>query len=470
MNEFPELRDALLTAAERSRHQVAVPAATDKPLMADGPLVPGTWVPRQVRAVVLAVICLLVAAAVALAAAGVFSPGRPVAPVSIPNPRSFDGAVIPSTIRLSAVRAADPGGGPQWGLRLVSTTRGEVCVTPGRVAHGLIGVLGRDRAFGNDGRLHPFARDYIAPGSCALPDAGGHAFLSIGQVGLPASALIGGAAPPAGGCQVDNPPPANRALLCPKNALRDVYYGLLGPDATNVTYRTAAGRLRTEQTAGPDGAYLIVLPYTGGLQGNASVGVGLTGPPFVSVSYRNGSTCRTAPDHICQPVGYQPPYPTNLTDAAVRAAVTAHAVPARSYCNSNRNDTIVPCNGPVRRGFSRITGGPPSVLINISFTARVPVTNSHTYYEVDVSLARSASCTVGGLQAPTTSDIAAGQRIHIQDLIPLSCSGLIHGSVRYVQSSTPGSPYPTGLPPGSPGEDSVLVGRFELNPTSPRPR
>ena len=271
MNEFPELRAALVAAAERQRHLAAAGSGAGRTATPSRP----SWGPRQLRTVVIAVLALLGITAVALAAAGVFSPGRPVTPVSVPKPRAFDGAVIPSTIRLLSLRADDPAGGPEWGLRILATTRGEVCIAPGRVQDGMIGVLGRDRAFGDDGRLHPLAADYIDPLGCALPDAGGHAFLNISQTGLPASALIQGIAAAAGGCRVDNPPPADRALLCPSRDLRDVYYGLLGPDAVSVTYRASSGDLATERTAGPDGAYLVVLRYArGGLQGTATIGTG----------------------------------------------------------------------------------------------------------------------------------------------------------------------------------------------------
>ncbi len=461
MNEFPELRAALVAAAERQRHLAAAGSGGGERTAASGrPL----WWPRQLRTVVIAVLALLAITAVALAAAGVFSPGRPVTPVSVPKPRASDGAAIPSTIRLLPLRADDPAGGPEWGLRILSTTRGEVCIAPGRVQDGLIGVLGRDRAFGDDGRLHPFAASYIDPLGCALPDAGGHAFLNIGQTGLPASALIPGIAAAAGGCRVDNPPPADRALLCPSRDLRDVYYGLLGPDAVSVTYRSSSGDLATEHTAGPDGAYLLVLPYAHGhLQGTATIGTGLSEGPIRSVRYRDGHTCSTS-DHPCQPVGYRTPRARHLTAAQVRAPISVRVEAARSYCNSPHNSTVVPCDGRVPRGFSRMTGA-PFVLIDISFTARLPVANSYSRYQIDISYAKSRGCTIGGVGGPTNADIHAGQRIHMQDFHPLSCPGPVHGAVRYVQGSAQGS---LGLP-GSPRATSVLIGHFVVNPTASQP-
>jgi len=456
MNEFPELRAALVAAAERQRHVAAVgPGA-----VRTGSLRRLSWWPLQLRAVAIAAAALLVVTAVALAAAGVFSPGRPVTPVSAPKPRAFDGAAIVSTIRVLPLGVTDPRGGPGWGLRLVDTTRGEVCIAPGRAQDGMIGVLGRDRAFGNDGRLHPFGRDYIPPLGCALPDTRGHAFISIGQIGLPASALLPGFAARAGGCQVDNPPPANRALLCPTADLRDVYYGLLGPDAASVTYRTPSGHLAAVPTAGPDGAYLVVLPYIHGLP-SVTIGTGLFGGPIVNVSYRDGHTCSTIHNHTCQPIGYRARRVTRLAAGQVRAPISAHVVAARSYCGSPHSATVVPCGGRVRRGFSRITG-PPFVLIDVSFTAPVPITNSRSSYQVDFNYAKSPGCTAGVTGGPTNTDIRGGQRIHIQHLVPLSCPGPVHGIVSYVQPSGLGPP---GLPTPPAGTE-VLVGRFVVNPTA----
>ena len=456
MSEFPELRAALVAAAELRRH----PAGSERERRSASSR-PLRW-PLQVRTVAITVVALLGVAAAALAAAGVFSPGRPVAPVSVPKPRTFNGAAIPSTIRLLAVHAHDPAGGPEWGLRLLDTTRGEVCIAPGRVEDGIIGVLGRDGAFGNDGRLHPFAADYIDPFGCALPDAHGHAFLNIGQTGLPASALSAGLAAAAGGCRVDNPPPADRRLLCPSGDLRDVYYGVLGPDAVSVTYRTSSGILATERTAGTDGAYLIVLPYARGhLQGNATIGTALSGGRVLGVRYRNGRTCATTDNHTCGPVGYHAPHATRLTPAQVRAPISAHVVVARSYCSSPGTSTVVPCPTRLTPGFSRI-GGAPFVLIDISFTARLSVPNSHSRYQMDLTYAGSHGCTVGGVDGPTNADIRAGERVHMQDFHPLSCPGPVHGVVRYVQGSALGL---VGLP-GSPTATSVVVGRFVVNPTA----
>jgi hypothetical protein len=457
MNEFPELRAALIAAAERQRALATGQPATAPPTTRDPH--PGRWRP-QVRLVALAVIAVLAIAAVAFAATGEFSTGQIIEPVSPPTPRAQDGAAIPSTIHLLTVRSPDPAGGPAWALRLARTTRGEVCITPGRAQGDMIGVLGIDRAFGDDGRLHPFASDYIDPAGCGLSDANRYAYLAVSQVGVPSSALSPGITAPAGGCKLDNPPPADRALLCPTDTLRDVYFGLLGPDATQITYHDASGDLRTERPAGHYGAYLIVLPYTSGLQGNASIDAGPAGRPFVSVSYRNGRVCRPTVTHACQPAGYHAPKPGPLKASQVRTPISVRVVPARSYCSSRHTSTVIACDGPVPHGFSRITHGSPFELINVSFTARVAVTSSHAYYETDFNYSRSPSCTVGAMTGPTDADIHAGQRIHTQDLHLLTCPGPVHGIVKYGQAS----PLAAG-PASSPNVSSLTVGRFTIDPT-----
>jgi hypothetical protein len=53
--------------------------------------------------------------------------------------------------QLPAVSAPDPPGGLPWGMRIVRTTRGLVCVQVGRLLNGRLGVLGQDGQSNNDG-------------------------------------------------------------------------------------------------------------------------------------------------------------------------------------------------------------------------------------------------------------------------------------------------------------------------------
>jgi hypothetical protein len=68
----------------------------------------------------------------------------------IPEPRVVD--IAPTlraelgTQRLAAVRVADPGGGPAWGLRLTTGESGALCATVGQVVEGRLGLV-RDKTF-----------------------------------------------------------------------------------------------------------------------------------------------------------------------------------------------------------------------------------------------------------------------------------------------------------------------------------
>ena len=80
-----------------------------------------------------------------------------------PGVAAQPGVLVATTSRLLALRVPDPAGGPPWGMRLVHTTAGVVCVQLGHVEGGRLGQLGVDGAFNNDGRFH-----VLAPS--ALPD------------------------------------------------------------------------------------------------------------------------------------------------------------------------------------------------------------------------------------------------------------------------------------------------------------
>jgi hypothetical protein len=264
---------------------------------------------RPSRGVAVLAACL-VATGSALAASGVFQTGAPVSPEVTPIATVNDGAPIPSSVRLLPLRVADPYGGPPWGLRTIKTTRGLMCGQLGRIVDGRIGVLGEAGAFHDDGRFHPLSIDYLDAGSsnCGTEDAHGNAFLNEEAFGVPADGLISGEGEVSGGCY--RPRPSSQT--CPAQDRRNVYYGLLGPDATSITYATANAQEHTLATAGPDGAYLVVLPHSisSCLRGSAECSghdsgpeilrdsSGETGGPTLnafgavrSVTYRGGSSC-----------------------------------------------------------------------------------------------------------------------------------------------------------------------------------
>jgi hypothetical protein len=242
---------------------------------------------RGRRRALILVFAGLVVAGPALAAAGVFQTGTPVG-ASVPAiPNAFQGVAIPSSIQLLPLRVADPDGGPPWGVRLLRTTRGVECAEIGRIVNGRLGALGQDGAFHNDGRFHPFSTNYFANfvENCGTLDGRGHAYASNDEFGFVANGLQPNTD---GTCSPDSavpralrglwrPPPPARPIpnKCPAAALRDFFFGLLGPDATSVTYTSATGKSVTVRTASPDGAYLIVLPHDASFAGVTSVDASL---------------------------------------------------------------------------------------------------------------------------------------------------------------------------------------------------
>ena len=268
------------------------------------------WFVRAHRWRPLALIAVLVlgGTTVALAAAGVFQTGTPVGPYIGAQPNAFEGVAVPGSLRLLSLRVADPAGGPPWVLRALRTTRGLECVELGRLVDGKIGVIGEDGAFSDDGRFHPLSENAFELGfNCGALDARGHAFTVDVAYAIPASGLATGRQH--GGCTDPQAPTTRRprALtrrtprpsgpICPPGSLRDVYFGMLGPDATSVNYTTSSGQLATTPTAGPDGAFLIVLRHTSGRPQGESGGPTLTDystNPIRGVSYTDGRSCKLA--------------------------------------------------------------------------------------------------------------------------------------------------------------------------------
>lgn len=286
------------------------------------------------------------------------------------------GTPVASSVRLLGLRVGDPDGGPPWGMRTLSTTRGLACVQVGRVFAGTLGVLGQDGVFSNDRRFHEKPPDVLTQTDCQQPDAVGHLFIAVSYQGMPASALDGGCiARPIPRLPTSAParsqPPARP--ICPASDERIIYYGLLGPQGKSVTYADDSGRPVTIPTSGPDGAYLVVLrpdarhPARGQLVQTTSPASGL-----ISVQYRDGSVCRIrSPRSIggakaCPLVGYVPPRVT-------RIATTRLATPVRASFSTK--PLVTPGTGPAAM---RRHGSSPSPSAHASPPTRAPTTSSRS--------------------------------------------------------------------------------------------
>ena len=90
---------------------------------------------RLGRTLAFAVLALLLAAATAFAAKALLF--GDAAPRGYPLQQGLYDGLKPGEVRLAGVRAADPDGGPSWGIRVLQTKQGDlVCAQVGRVASG----------------------------------------------------------------------------------------------------------------------------------------------------------------------------------------------------------------------------------------------------------------------------------------------------------------------------------------------
>jgi hypothetical protein len=228
-----ELRNELIAAAHKQEANRDAAAAGVR-----------SWLSRRTNAAVMAVAFVLAGGAIAVAATGVLN-GSPVKRQGPATPNAGIGVPEPGGSRLLALRAADPQGGLPWGMRLVHTTRGEICVQIGRLDDGQLGQLGIDGAFHDDGRFHPLAPNI-------LPETSDSGDVSC----YPAAPIRIGIWPSGDRNAAPNGPEETSFKPTAKD-LRSISWGLLGPHAVSITYHTAAG-IQTRPVSPGTGAYLIV--------------------------------------------------------------------------------------------------------------------------------------------------------------------------------------------------------------------
>ncbi len=398
--------------------------------------VPSPRRPRHkisVRLIAAAAALLLAIAAAALAAAGLLT-GAPVAlPRGIPlQPRSGLGVPVPGTSAAITLQVSDPAGGPPWGARFIATTRGYGCLQFARSVRGELGVIGQDGLFSDDGRFHALPTDYLdGPFPCAPLDARGHAFAGVFMDGTPAGGTVAEQTCSAPGRPIHPPTPT-----CPANDERLIMAGMAGPLARTITYADPNGGLHTVPTAGPQGAYLIVLSATKlGLQGGGYEPGGPGLGTIRQITYANGQVCNTEaqsdrPAQACPSVGQQPSASTTVTAASVASPISV--VLAKRPVQLVNETKVLP-------------------MFVISFRARVPVSNGGSDYLVSVS------CGVDTQEGPVQSDIRAGQ-IVTQEVAQNNCHGTARITVRYEHGiSSSGPPSPAGARTLTVGSRTIRV-------------
>jgi hypothetical protein len=398
---------------------------------------------RHLRGLLILIPALLVLAAGALALGGVIEIGRP-ASREFSASRAGYGPLTPGTSRLLPISAPDPRGGPAWGMRVFSTRRGVGCIQVGRLVDGRLGALGQDGAFKDDGRFHEIpAGSAIRFFACSALDGNGRIFNNVTVGDQTASAWSGfRSCAPATATAAEKAPERGHAIpICSQADERDLYYGLLGPDAESITYKSGAQR-RTIPTVGPEGAYLIVTEAPSHQLFDFSAGgtsdvVPVDGP-ITEIHYRNGSTCHlTAHSWIggasaCTPtlrvpIGYLPV----KTPTAAQLATPLHA-------RAQRND----------RGETEIV---------VSFVSPVSITEYRSEYSLKLDESElHGRATAPRYRADSNADVAAGQtvtiRIHRHGLRGSLPAGVYRGAVTLISATGPAlyeGPGTVYLPVGS---------------------
>ena len=245
---------------------------------------------RSLRLPAVALLALLGTTTIALAASGVILTGSNVPTPGHLRPGYELGVPARGGSELLPLRAPDPAGGLPWGMRIVRTTRGYLCVQIARVQDGMLGELGIDGAFHDDGRFHPLPVDALG-----VQAAGVNCELPAGRSGF--AAAIVGLQPSAVGLQ--SSVASNTSANVARATLREISFGLLGEHARKIAYRSEDG-VKTAEVLPGLGAYLIVQRAThGGQLGEASESTAAEGDPvdpngtLTAITYNYGKrTCK----------------------------------------------------------------------------------------------------------------------------------------------------------------------------------
>jgi hypothetical protein len=399
----------------------------------------------RMRIALLVLVLVLATAAIALAATGVILTGSPVGTVRAPIATAGEGVPVAGGARLLPLRAPDPAGGLPWGMRIIHTTRGLICVQIGRVNGDQLGQLGVDGAFDNDGRFHPLPTDALPDtlasaagwmaGNCSSPGD----IYAADSVGLQLSA----ATSPQRGAGV----PADR---------REISFGLLGEHAVSITYREGS-QTRTQPVLPGLGAYLIVQRYT-------------SGRPLGSVSASAGRD---------EPGNYSSPASPNGALTAITYSYAGRTCVVRgtlrfASCGLSEVPPPRPAALPIVHEPLRahlqihdhvITGA------QISFHAPYPVTNADENYSVTAPVCRRGLAGEG-----SRADVARGALVTIPvgGILSEACGRTVTFNIEYV-SFAGGLPQPTPLgsitihePPGThpaPLPKPVVEQRRRSDPT-----
>jgi hypothetical protein len=344
------------------------------------------------------------------------------------SPNTGDGAPLPSSSAVLGLRVPDPTGGLPWGMRIVRTTRGEVCLQVGRVLDGKIGVLGNGYAFHADGRFHTLSPEDALGLNCVHVDAHGHVIAVRGPMTVSADGLSL-AESMSDRVHCDLPGQHDWGVRCPRSQLRLMAFGALGPDAASLRVHFH-GRSFSVKPYGPDGVYLLVVKAPAGTNAGPYFGAQAPGPPTMTVIFANRSSCPLPSINdpfLCNPEGID--YSTGPRITAADVATAIHA----SYAIDVRGgESPFVVTGPGSAASAPLSRGPGPGLV-IAFTARVGIRGPLSTYGVEIHRPVVPECFgEGALQSNQTSPtLAAGQMTRFVIRLQPACHGRYSGRVFY---------------------------------------
>lgn len=381
---------------------------------------------------VIAISALLLAAA-AFAADRIIGVGAPVRPSngSTGSSRST-GIGLPvvgsrgthRSASLLPISVPDPAGGLPWGMRIVTTTRGALCVQVGRLLDGHLGVLGGGGLFKDDGLFHELPLGALEQSMCSRPNV---VALYRGSGASVAGALSGEAL----SCSLPGSPRTAPpgAPSCATSDEQILAFGLLGSHAVSVSYKIA-NRLRTVATSGSHGAYLFALAQPPGktpVNGNFMAAnivpteqlpvAALQGYLLSTVVFRSGdSDCQTGPEHL-----------SGGPAACISSTTAAPAI--SSPTASDRGSHVTLIARKTAHGYA----------LDLSFMAPVAVHDAGTAYAAEYTLRGVRPCESGNVGQPIERDVRRGQRVHATMLVSQKpgCHGVIHGQIVLGRQSSP---------------------------------
>lgn len=378
--------------------------------------------PRHIPLLAAIALGILLLAVAAYAATQIIGVGAPVGPShdwERSSPSTGVGVPVagvrsaPASAQLLAISVPDPAGGLPWGMRIVRTTRGLVCMQIGRLLDGRLGVLGQDGEFDNDRLFHELPTGVLDPSMCLEPSQ-----RVVDSVGLPAAGALQS---PTTSCVApgEHTSPSG-PTPCPAGDDRIIAFGVLGPHAVSVSY-SAQGHLHTVATGGRNGAYLIVLRAPAQQQ-NVSV-LGGSSAPIDDFPIGTGSSEVISRlifrfgDRLCQ-TGFdrQQGGPPQCTNTFARTPMFVPEIPR------GLRTRVAASTRKVLRGY-RLT---------VTFRAPAPVFNASTAYDIEYTLPHTHACGIPGEYGQSIErDIARGQIVHASALViqPSGCHGLVQGKV-----------------------------------------